>query len=61
MTSSDAAFAPHFFQAREQLVLAVKTPAGVVLEVIGILEFVRLNVLVRDPEMAHEILRIAFV
>ena len=45
-----AALAAHTSQAREQLVLAVEAAVRIVLHVIGIVELVRLDVLVRDAE-----------
>ena len=57
----DAALAADFFQAREQFVLAVEAAVGVVLQVIGIFEFARLDIFVRDSELPHESLGIALV
>jgi hypothetical protein len=57
----DAALAADFFQARKQFVLAVEAAVGVVLQVIGILEFARLDIFVRDSELPHEGLGIALV
>jgi hypothetical protein len=50
----------NFRQPREQLVLAVETAIRIVLHVIGIVEFVRLDVLVRDPEASRYAVRGGF-
>ena len=49
---SIAALAAHLFQAREQLVLAVEAAVGIVAHVVGVVELVRLDVLVGDAEAA---------
>ena len=56
-----AALAAHLRQAREQFVLAVEAAVRVVADVVGIVEFVGLDVLVRDAEALDEGLGIALV
>jgi hypothetical protein len=57
----EGALAPHLFQPREQLVLAVETAVGIVPRVIRVLEFAGFDVLVSDAELRDERLGIAFV
>ena len=57
----DATLAGYFIEPREQLVLAVKAAVGIVGNVIGIVELVGLDVLVRHAELADEGLGIALV
>src|ERR1017187_3631189 len=56
-----AALAAHGFQAGEEFVLAVEAAVGTVLRVSGIVEFVRLHVLMHDAEALHESFGIALV
>ena len=52
---------PDLLQAFEKLVLTVEAAIGVVLEIIGILEFVRRNQLVPDAELPGELDGVALV
>src|ERR1022692_1619581 len=56
-----AALAAHGFQAGEEFVLAVEAAVGTVLRVSGIVEFVRLHVLMHDAEALHESFGVALV
>src|SRR4051794_37865099 len=56
-----AALAAHLLGAGGAILLAVETAIGIVGDVIGIVEFARLNVLVRDAELFNESLGVTFV
>ena len=56
-----AALAADFVEAREELVLAVEAAVGRVAEVVGVVEFVGLDVLVRDSELRDEGFGVALV
>ena len=50
----NAALAADFFQPLEQFVLAMETTVRIIPQIIRIFELVRLDVFVRDTELAHE-------
>ena len=57
----DAAFACDFIKSREQFIFAVEAAIGVVLYVVGIIEFVGFDVFVADVELFYEGFGVGFV
>src|ERR1700736_5849779 len=57
----DTALASDPVEPREQLVFAMETAVRVVLYIIRVIEFMRLDIFVRNGELIHESFGIAFV